>query len=266
MPVAHFTNLLIVATVALLAPLTLAFLPRIRLPAIVLEIVLGIALGPSALDWAKPDLAVAILALPGLAYLLFLSGLEVDAQRLRGRTLRLAAIGFAVSLAIGIVVGLGLHAGGFVKSPLFVAIVLVATSLGVIVPVLKESGNIASGFGQLVIAAASIADFGAIVLLSRFFSGRSSTTTAATLILLAIFASAVVLVGLVIAGVEHSTSLSRVLLRLQGHHRADPRPRGVRTADRGHTPQPRDLPTPMIPVLTAETRALCRLARPASTT
>ena len=101
------------------------------------------------------------------------------------------------------------------KSPLFVAIVLVATSLGVIVPVLKDSGNISSNFGQLVIAAASIADFGAIILLSVFFSGKGSTSTAGTLILLGIFGLVVVLVGVAIAGVEHSMSLSRVLRRLQ---------------------------------------------------
>jgi Kef-type K+ transport system membrane component KefB len=215
MPDVHFTNLLIVVAAALLAPLTLGFFPRVRLPAIVLEIVLGIVIGPSGLGWVKPDLPVSILALIGLAFLLFLSGLEIDVERLRGRILKLTALGFAMSFAIAVVLGLGLDAGGFVKSPLFVAIVLVATSLGVIVPVLKDSGNIGSDFGQLVIAAASIADFGAIILLSLFFSGKGSTSTAATLILLGVFGLVVALVGLAIAGFEHSMSLSRVLRRLQ---------------------------------------------------
>jgi len=215
MPPVHFTNLLIVVAVGCAAPLVLGFLPRLRLPAIVLEIVLGIAIGPSGLGWARSDVPVSILALIGLAFLLFLSGLEVDVQRLRGRILGLTALGFAVSFAIAVVLGLGLHAGGFVKSPLFVAIVLVATSLGVIVPVLKDSGNISSSFGQLVIAAASIADFGAIILLSLFFSGSGSASTAGTLILLGAFGLVVALVGLAIAGVEHSMSLTRVLERLQ---------------------------------------------------
>src|SRR5437588_6058400 len=211
----HFTNLLIVVAVALLAPLALGFFPRIRLPAIVLEIVLGIVIGPSGLGWVKPDLPVSILALVGLAFLLFLSGLEIDIERLRGRILKLTALGFVASFAIAIVLGLGLQAGGFVKSPLFVAIVLVATSLGVIVPVLKDSGNIGSDFGQLVIAAASIADFGAIILLSVFFSGKGSTDTAGTLILLGAFGLVVMLVGLAIAGIERWRLLSGVLVRLQ---------------------------------------------------
>jgi len=215
MPDIHFTNLLIVVAAGLAAPLALGFFPRLRLPAIVLEIVFGIIIGPSGLGWAKADVPVSILALIGLAFLLFLSGLEIDIERLRGRILKLTAIGFVVSFAIAVVVGLALQAGGFVKSPLFVAIVLVATSLGVIVPVLKDSGNIGSSFGQLVIAAASIADFGAIILLSLFFSGKGSTSTAATLILLGVFGLVVVLVGVAIAGVEHSMSLSRVLRRLQ---------------------------------------------------
>jgi Kef-type K+ transport system membrane component KefB len=210
-----FTNLLIVAAAGLLAPLALGFFPRVRLPAIVLEIVLGIVIGPSGLGWVKPDAPVTILAAVGLAFLLFLSGLEIDVDRLRGRIVKLTAAGFAVSFVIAILIGVGLRSGGLVKSPLFVAIVLVATSLGVIFPVLKDSGNINSSLGELVIAAVSIAEFGSIILLSLFFSGRSSTSTAGRLILLGIFGLVVVLVGVAIASAERSMNLSRVMRRLQ---------------------------------------------------
>jgi Kef-type K+ transport system membrane component KefB len=171
-PAVHFTNLLIVAAAGLLAPLALGFLPRLRLPAVVLEIVLGIVIGPSGLGWVEPDLPVSILALVGLAFLLFLSGLEIDVERLRGPILKLTGSGFALSFGIAIILGLGLKAGGFVKSPLFVAIVLVSSSLGVLVPVLKDSGNAGSSFGQLVIAAGSIAEFGAIILPRQAPPGR----------------------------------------------------------------------------------------------
>src|SRR5204862_6891500 len=114
----HFTNLLIVVAVALLAPLALGFFPRVRLPAIVLELVLGIVIGPSGLGWVKPDLPVSILALIGLAFLLFLSGLAIDVERLRGRVLRLTTIGFALSFEIAITIGLCLKAGGRVNSPI----------------------------------------------------------------------------------------------------------------------------------------------------
>src|SRR6201987_2006379 len=111
MPPVHFTNLLIVVAVGLLAPLALGFAPRFRLPAIVLEIVLGIVIGPSGLGWVKPDLPVSILALVGLAILLFLSGLEIDLEHLRGRILKLTTLGFAVSFAIAIILGFALKAG-----------------------------------------------------------------------------------------------------------------------------------------------------------
>ena len=102
----HFTNLLIVVAAGVLAPLALGFFPRFRLPAIVLEIVLGIIIGPSVLGWVKPDAPVSILALIGLAFLLFLSGLEIDVQRLRGPILKLTAVGFAMSFVIAVVIGL----------------------------------------------------------------------------------------------------------------------------------------------------------------
>ena len=100
MPDVSFSNLLAVAGMAFAAPLVLGFFPRVRLPAVILEIVAGIALGPSGLDWIHPDLPVQVLALLGLAFLLFLAGLEVELENLRGRVLRVAGAGFALSLAL----------------------------------------------------------------------------------------------------------------------------------------------------------------------
>jgi Kef-type K+ transport system membrane component KefB len=211
----HFTNLLIVAAVAFAAPLLLGLAPRLRLPAVVLEIVAGIVIGPSGLGWVDVDLPIDVLSVLGLAFLLFLAGLEVDPTRLRGRTLQVAGLAFVLSFALGIVAGLALHAGGFVKSPLLIAIILVSTSLGVVVPVLKDSDEISSDFGQLVIAASSIADFGAIILLTLFFSGEGSTDTTTKVILLAGFALVVLMLWLGLRGFEHSRRLSDALVRLQ---------------------------------------------------
>ena len=118
-----------------------------------------------------------------------------------------------MSFGIALAVSLGLSAGGLVDTPLLVAIILCATSLGVLVPVLKDAGEISSTFGQLIIAAASIADFGAIILLSIFFSGEGGT--GATLLLLgALFALAAV-VFVVVRGAERSMRIRADLLRLQ---------------------------------------------------
>ena len=145
-----FTSLAVVAAAAFAAPLALGLVPRIRLPAVVLEIVLGIVVGPQVLDWAHRDGPVRVMSLVGLAFLLLLAGLEVDVDRLRGRVLRLAGLGFAVSFVLALAAGFGLHAGALVKSPLLVAIMLSATSLGVVIPVLKDTGSAGTQFGQLV--------------------------------------------------------------------------------------------------------------------
>jgi Kef-type K+ transport system membrane component KefB len=209
-----FTSLLIIVAVGFAAPLLLGFLPAVRLPSVVLEIVAGIVVGPALLGWVSVDEPVRVFSTVGLAYLLFLAGLEVDFARLRGRVLRLALVGFVVSLGIAVVVGVLLKAGGFASQPLFVAIVLSATSLGVLVPVLKDSGEIESTFGQLIVASATIADFATVILLSLFFSREAGSTASKVILLAGLFVVAV-LIALLVAGVERSRRVGEVLRRLQ---------------------------------------------------
>jgi Kef-type K+ transport system membrane component KefB len=208
-----FDDLLIVVAIAFAAPFILGLFPSLRLPSPVLEIVAGIVVGPSVLNWAQNDETVAVMATIGLAFLLFLAGIEIEFDKLRGQVLRLTAIGFAVSLAIAVVVGVGLKSAGVVQTPLLVAIILSATSLGVIVPVLKDAGEISSTFGQLVIAAGSIADFGAIILLSAFFSGEGSTGS--TLLLIGCLFGIAAAVYVFVRSAERSRAVMRDLLRLQ---------------------------------------------------
>jgi Kef-type K+ transport system membrane component KefB len=210
----EFTNLLIVVAAGFAAPLTLGLPPRLRLPAVVLEILIGIAIGPSGLGWVEIDEPVQVLSLIGLALLLFLAGLEIEFMQLRGAVLRLAALSFGVSMVVALGVSVGLNAAGLADEPLFVAIVLTSTSLGIVVPLLKDAGQVASRFGQLIIAAASIADFAGIILLSLFFS-REGAGIGAQLVLLGLFAVAVALVALALIGFEHSMRVSLVLRRLQ---------------------------------------------------
>ena len=209
-----FSGLVLVAAVAFSAPLLLGLAPALRLPAVVLELVAGIAIGPSGLGWVEVDAPIEVLSLVGLAFLLFLSGLEIDFERLRGRKIAVTGAGFAVSFGIALAAAFALAAAGQVDTPLLVAIIIVATSLGVVVPVLKDADKASSDLGQLVIAAASIADFGAVILLSLFFSREAASTTA-KLVLLGGFFLVVGAFALALAGAERSRRLSAVLLRLQ---------------------------------------------------
>ena len=214
MPDVEFTNLLAVSVIALLAPLTLGLAPALRLPAVVLEIIVGVVVGPQVLGWVEVDLPVSIVALLRLAFLLFLAGLEIDVHRLRGPVLRLATLGYVVTLVLGIAVGLGLDAVGWVTSPVLVAVALSATSLGLVVPVLKDAGRVDSTLGQATIAAASVADFAAIVLLSLLFS-TTEAGTGSRLVLLGGFAALVATVAVAASLVARSRRLEMTLTRLQ---------------------------------------------------
>src|SRR3954469_6218021 len=207
------TNLLVVAAIAFAVPFALGLFPRLQLPSVVLEIAAGIVAGPSVLGIVHVDQTVAVVALLGLGFVLFLAGLEIEFDKLRGPVLKLTGLAFALSFGIALVVSLGLKAAGLVDTPLLVAIILSATSLGVLVPVLKDAGEISSKFGQLIISAASIADFGAIILLSIFFSGKGGTGS--TLLLLGALFALAATVFLVVRGAEHSMRIRQDLLRLQ---------------------------------------------------
>src|SRR5207247_9174378 len=209
-----FGGLAIVAAAALAAPLALVLIPRMWLLSIVLEIVLGIVIGPEVFGWVSIDTPIQVLSLLGLAFLLFLPSLEVEYERFRGRLLRLTALGYAISFGLALLIGLGLHAGGLVKSPLLVGIALSATSLGIVIPVLKDAGQVGTPFGQLVVAGASIAEIATIVLLSLFFSGEASGI-GAKLVLLGLFGLFVIAVGVAVLGAEQSMRTSATLLRLQ---------------------------------------------------
>jgi Kef-type K+ transport system membrane component KefB len=214
MPPVSFTGLMLVSAVAFAAPLLLGLAPRLRLPSVVLEIVAGIVIGPAVLGWARDDIPIQILSLLGLAMLLFLAGLEIDPARLKGRFLTLSLIGFAASLGLGLVVGEGLHAAGAIQNPLFLAIALSSTSLGLVVAVVKDAGEASTSLGQLTIAASSIAEFASVILLSLFFS-REASGTGAKLVLLGGFVLLTAVAGFVVSRAGRSRRVSATLLRLQ---------------------------------------------------
>ena len=208
-----FDGLLIVVAVAFAAPLVLGLFPSVKLPSVVLEILAGIVIGPSLLGIVDIDESISVISVIGLAFLLFLAGLEIEFEKLRGRVLRLTLIGFAASFAIAVLVALVLKATGLIETPLLVAIILCATSLGVLIPVLKDAGEISSTFGQLIVAAGTIADFGAVILLSIFFSGEGGIGS--TLLLIGGLVLLGVVVFFAVKGAERSSLIRQDLIRLQ---------------------------------------------------
>jgi Kef-type K+ transport system membrane component KefB len=169
-----YTSFIIVAVIAFLAPLIRAMAPVILVPAIVLELVGGIIVGPHGIGIASSTEPVEVFSTVGLACLLFLAGREIQVDRLRGALLTTSLVGFAISFVLAFGAASLLHAVGLIKTPLLIAIVFVATSLSIIIVPMKDARETDTEWGQQVIAAAAVAEFGAVILLSFFYSGQRS--------------------------------------------------------------------------------------------
>jgi len=210
-----FDGLLVVMIIAVVIPLALGLFPRLPLPGSVVEIMAGILIGPAVLGWVSQDRAIAVLAKLGVAFLLFLAGLELDFDALRGRPLQFGLIGFAGSIGLGLLVTTPLGLTDVIIDPLLVTIILCATSLGIVMPVLKDANQLSTRLGTLVIASCSVAEFGAIVLLSMFFSGAGTPNPLQTVGKLVILGLAVIVIAIVAARAGHWDRLHEVVGRLQ---------------------------------------------------
>jgi Kef-type K+ transport system membrane component KefB len=212
--VISFNGVLVVGIVSVLVPLVLGFLPAVPVPAAVLEVIAGIVIGPAVLGLVHIDAAITVLSDLGLGMLLFLAGLEIDVDGLRGALGRLVGLAFAASVVLGIGSGYALSAAGLSSRPWFLAIVLMSTSAGLLLPLLKDAGEEATRFGQLVMTAAALAEVATIMLLSLLFSA-TSRTSASRLASLVIFLGLLAVVGLALGRVRRLDALDRLLDRLE---------------------------------------------------
>src|SRR5580693_7118912 len=127
---------------------------RLRsLPAGVLEILGGVLVGPAVLGWVHLDAAVRVTSDLGLGFLLFMAGYEIDLRRFDRRVLSLAGRAFVASAVLALLVAFGLQLGGQIKDGLLVGITLMATALGILVPILKDAAQTGTDFGNLIMVA-----------------------------------------------------------------------------------------------------------------
>jgi Kef-type K+ transport system membrane component KefB len=207
-------SFVLVAVIAFTAPLLRELVPGLFVPAIVLELVLGIVVGPQVLDIAHTSDSVELFSQIGLAALLFLAGREIQVDRLRGPLLERALAIFALGFMLAAGLSALLHSVGLIKTPLLVAVILVATSLSVIIVPLRDEGQVETSFGQQVIATAAIAEFGAVILLSFFYSSER-TGPGTELLHLSAFVLLAVVVYVAMTQSGRSTRLSAALGRLR---------------------------------------------------
>lgn len=190
-------SLLLILAIAAIAPFLCEWLPRIRLPLVVLEIALGILIGPHVLGWAATGPTINALANFGMAFLFFLAGFEIDFHAIRGRPIKLAAIGWLLSLVVCLGIGFGLKGVGLVTSGLIVGAALTTTALGTLMPILRDAKELGTRFGAYAVAAGAVGEFGPILLIALVLSSGEGEHSGSPALMLAF--TAIILVSAYIA-------------------------------------------------------------------
>jgi Kef-type K+ transport system membrane component KefB len=206
---------MVVLAIAVAAPLIAAAAPRIRLPSIVIEFVLGVIVGPDVLGWVKIDEPLDVLSLVALGFLLFIAGTEVELASLRGRTLAKAAAAYGLSLLIAFGIATVLGAFDVVLTPALVAVILSATGLGVVIPILRGAQLTTTPAGQVILIVATVAEFSAVLMLALFF-GEGKSGVLVNLLVVVVYAAVAVALWLLLRWVEHRPRLTTQMEQLEG--------------------------------------------------
>lgn len=203
---AYPSELLLIAFVAMLAPL-LAELPSgFRLPVVVLEIILGILIGPHVFNLTSPGGMISTMGELGLTFLLFMVGLDIDFDRIRGRPLSLAVGGWFLSFFLAMACMFFFNVVGLIQTPpLLAAVALSTTALGVLAPILRDRGELDSDFGTYMVAAAATGEFGPLVIISMLLIPTHST------VIHTLFIVAFIIIALVAANIALNTRSSQLI-------------------------------------------------------
>ncbi len=182
-------SFLVIGLTAALAATLVTFGGRwIFVPVVVLELLLGILIGPDILGLAQSDQFVMFFSNLGLGMLFFFAGYEIDFERIRGEPLKLALIGWAISLVLAYSLGGLLALAGIVLSLLFVGSAMATTAIGTLIPILDDAGELKTRFGTYLLAAGAVGEFGPILLITFLFSSDTPLTSGAVLMLFIVVA------------------------------------------------------------------------------
>jgi Kef-type K+ transport system membrane component KefB len=199
------TFLAIVVAAAVAGTLaTLASERGVLVPVVVLELLLGVLLGPQLIGLHVSQFTVFFSDL-GLGLLFFFAGYEIDLARIAGAPLRLALLGWGLSLALAYAAAGGLALAGVVVSVLYTGSALSTTAIGTLIPILSDTGELRTRFGTYLLATGAVGEFGPILLLTVLLSSQSELHT--SLILLAFTAAAIATALFVRLSSAHSLAL-----------------------------------------------------------
>jgi Kef-type K+ transport system membrane component KefB len=189
-----------IVLVAAIAAITVAVLPKeLAPPVVVLELILGIAIGPQVLDFAHSDQFIEFFSNLGLGMLFYFAGYEIDFERIRGKPMKLGVLGWAISVALAYGIGGALAAAGIVVSFLYTGSAMATTAIGTLIPILRDNDELKSRFGTYLLAAGGIGEFGPILLVTLVLTTASPFHEAAILVAFIVLALAVAMASVGLA-------------------------------------------------------------------
>lgn len=180
----NFLPIFLVMAIAWLVPVVMANIKVIRIPAVIVEILLGFVVGKNVLNWIPDNPYMEFLSEAGFMFLLFMSGLSINVnqivnsfpkkwpsfQRVVQNPLLASSLIYLSSLVLSYVAALGLATFVPIRDPLFLGIVIPTVALSIIVPVLKENGDLNEKHGQVIMLTGALSTMFSIILVS-FYAG-----------------------------------------------------------------------------------------------
>jgi Kef-type K+ transport system membrane component KefB len=207
----ELVSLLVIVTIAAFTPLLVGLL-RLKIAEVVFLLVFGIIFGPNLLNLIKVDPSIELLSELGLGFLFFLAGLELSPKSIRGQSGRLAISGWGISLVLAMGAAFLLERTGEIQDFIGFAIVLTSTALGTLLPMLRDSGELKTPFGNFFMGAGAWGEFGPVLAIAILLSTRSSW---AAIVLLIVFA----IIAYVVSQIPGKLATSRIRELLErGHH------------------------------------------------
>ncbi len=161
---------LIVLSAAVAAIVVVVLPPRIAPPVVVLELALGIVIGPHGFSLASTDEFSLFFSNLGLGMLFYFAGYEINFERIRGAPLRLGGRGWLLSIAIAYAAGGVLALLGVVDSLVYTGSAMATTAIGTLIPILRDTGEMRTRFGTYLLGAGAVGEFGPILLVTLFLS------------------------------------------------------------------------------------------------
>lgn len=155
--------LFVIGIISTLSPMITRIPIGFRLPIVVVEILLGIIVGPHVLGWVPAAPELKFFGYLGMVFLFFMAGAELKEHPVSGRFLWLGTAGWIVSFAVAMAISFGLYFTGTVEAPLFVAVALTTTAMGALIPIMRDAGELTTSFGKYVLGAGALGELGPIV-------------------------------------------------------------------------------------------------------